>query len=82
MNSNPTAKPQNQNNEDITQSGREITNVGLLVGLPYTIGITQEPAIPKRFRMMNCKAMTTPMASNLKLFSVASSELVDAMMYC
>ena len=31
---------------------------------------------------MDCKAMTTPMASNLKLLSVASSELVDAMMYC
>ena len=31
--------------------------------------------------MMDCKAMTTPMESNLKLLSVASSELVDAMMY-
>ena len=31
--------------------------------------------------MMDCKSMTTPMASNLKLLSVASSELVDAMMY-
>ena len=31
--------------------------------------------------MMNCKAMTTPMASNLKLLSDASSETVDAMMY-
>ena len=30
---------------------------------------------------MDCKAMTTPMASNLKLFSDASSEVVDAMMY-
>ena len=29
--------------------------------------------------MMDC--MTTPMASNLKLLSVASSESVDAMMY-
>ena len=28
--------------------------------------------ILKRFRMMDCKAMTTPMASNLKLLSVAS----------
>ena len=35
----------------------------------------------KRFRMMDCKAMTTPMASNLKLLSDASSELVDTMMY-
>ena len=29
--------------------------------------------ILKRFRMMDCKAMTTPMASNLNLFGVASS---------
>ena len=31
--------------------------------------------------MMGCKAMNTPMASNLKLLSVASSETVDATMY-
>ena len=31
--------------------------------------------------MMYCKAMTTPMASNLKLLSVSSSESVDATMY-
>ena len=37
--------------------------------------------ILKRFRMMDCKAMTTPMASNLKLLSDASSELIDATMY-
>ena len=37
--------------------------------------------ISKRFGMMDCKAMATPMASNLKLLSDASSELVDAMMY-
>ena len=37
--------------------------------------------ILKRFRMMECKAMATQMASNLKLLSVASSDLVDAMMY-
>ena len=30
---------------------------------------------------MDCKAMTTPMASNLKLLSDASSEAVDATMY-
>ena len=30
---------------------------------------------------MDCKAMTTPMASNLKLLSIVSSESVDAMMY-
>ena len=35
--------------------------------------------ILKRFRMMEC--MTTPMALNLKLLSVYSLELVDAMMY-
>ena len=31
--------------------------------------------------MMEYKAMTTPMASNLKLLSDSSSESVDAMMY-
>ena len=31
--------------------------------------------------MMECKAMTTLMASNLKLLSYASSELIDATMY-
>ena len=34
--------------------------------------------VPKRLRMMECKAMTTPMASNLKLLSDASSKTVDA----
>ena len=37
--------------------------------------------ILKRFAMMEFKAMTTPMASNMKLLSDASSETVDAMMY-
>ena len=37
--------------------------------------------ILKRFRMMDYKAMSTPMSSNLKLLSFSSSELVDAMMY-
>ena len=37
--------------------------------------------ILNRFAMMDCKAMTTPMASNLKLLSDASLESVDAMMY-
>ena len=37
--------------------------------------------ILKRFRIMDCKDMATPMASNLKLFSGTSSETVDAMMY-
>ena len=32
--------------------------------------------ILKRFRMMDC--MTTPMASNMKLLSDASSDMVDA----
>ena len=31
--------------------------------------------------MMDCKAMATPMESNLKLLSDASSDSVDAMMY-
>ena len=38
--------------------------------------------ILKRFGMMDCKAMTTPMALNLNLLSDASLELVDATMYC
>ena len=37
---------------------------------------------PEEVQDDDCKAMTTPMASNLKLLSVASSESVDAMMYC
>ena len=32
--------------------------------------------------MMECKAMATPMALNLNLLSDASSEMVDATMYC
>ena len=40
-----------------------------------------EVEILKRFGMMDCKDITTPMASNMKLLSDASSELVDAMMY-
>ena len=37
--------------------------------------------ILKRFSMMDCKAMSIPMASNLKLLSVSASNSVDAMMY-
>ena len=37
--------------------------------------------ILRRFGMIECKDMTTPMASNLELLSDASSESVDAMMY-
>ena len=37
--------------------------------------------ILKRFGMMDCKSMATPMASNLNLLSDASSESVDATMY-
>ena len=37
--------------------------------------------ILKRFEMIDYKAMTTPMASNLNLLSDASSNSVDAMMY-
>ena len=38
--------------------------------------------ILKRFWMMDCKALTTPMESNLKLLSNYSTESVDATMYC
>ena len=37
--------------------------------------------ILKRFGMMDCKSLATPMASNLKLLSDASLESVDATMY-
>ena len=37
--------------------------------------------ILKRFGMMDCKTLTTPMVSNLKLLSDASSETVNATMY-
>ena len=37
--------------------------------------------ILKRFGMTDCKAITTHMASNLKLLSDASLEVVDATMY-
>ena len=37
--------------------------------------------ILKRFGMMECKAIATTMASNLKLLCDASSELVDVTMY-
>ena len=37
--------------------------------------------ILKMFGMIDYKAMATPMESNLKLLSDASSETVDAMMY-
>ena len=37
--------------------------------------------ILKRFGMMDCKIMATPMESNLKILNDASSESIDAMMY-
>ena len=37
--------------------------------------------ILKRVRMLDCKAIATPMASNLKLLSDVSFESVDSMMY-
>ena len=40
-----------------------------------------EVEILKRFKMMDYKSMTTPMASNLKLLSVDSSDSIDSMMY-
>ena len=37
--------------------------------------------ILKRFIMLDCKAITIPMASNVKLLSDASSESIDVMVY-
>ena len=37
--------------------------------------------ILKRFRMLDCKVMATPMASNLKLLCDDSSESVDSNLY-
>ena len=37
--------------------------------------------ILKRFGMMECKAMATPMASKLKLLNYGSSKTIDPMMY-
>ena len=37
--------------------------------------------ILKKFIILDCKAITTPMASNLKLLCDASLETVDATMY-
>ena len=37
--------------------------------------------ILKRFGMMDCKSMTTPMMANLKLYGDTTSERVDATLY-
>jgi hypothetical protein len=37
--------------------------------------------ILKRFKMMDCKSMPTPMVTNLKLLCDTSSETMDATMY-
>jgi hypothetical protein len=37
--------------------------------------------ILQRFRMMDCKSMTTPLMINLKLLTEKSSVLVDSTMY-
>ena len=37
--------------------------------------------IMKRFRMLGCKVIATPMESKLKLLCDASLEIVDANMY-
>ena len=37
--------------------------------------------ILKRFGMLDCKAMTTPMTTNLKLLNDDTSETVDATLY-
>jgi hypothetical protein len=41
----------------------------------YTIEIL------KRFRMMDCKSMNTPMTTNLRMLGDSDSDLVDPMMY-
>ena len=38
--------------------------------------------IPKIFETLDCKAIDTPMQLNVKLLCDASSESVDAIMYC
>ena len=49
---------------------------GLLLGQgKYAVEIL------KRFEMMDCKEIATPMASNLKLLCDASSDLVDSVIY-
>ena len=47
--------------------------------LPWTREVCSKD--PEEVQDDYCKAMTTPMASNLKLLSFASSELVDSTMY-
>jgi hypothetical protein len=37
--------------------------------------------ILKRFEMLDCKAMVTPMVSNLKLLQDTTSEIVDSIVY-
>jgi hypothetical protein len=37
--------------------------------------------ILKRFKMLDCKAMVTPMVSNLKLLQDTTSEIVDSTLY-
>ena len=37
--------------------------------------------ILKRFEMLDCKAMVTPMVSNLKLLQDTTSEIVDSTLY-
>ena len=37
--------------------------------------------ILKKFGMMDCKSMTTPMTMNLKLLGDTTSEIVDATLY-
>ena len=38
--------------------------------------------ILKRFRMLYCKVISTPMELNLKLLCDSSLETLDSMMYC
>ena len=54
-----------------------------MVECGWNLPRTREYAVEilKRFGMMDYKDITTPMASNLKLLSDDSSEVVDATMY-
>ena len=56
----------------LVMEGKQSTN-GILLGQgKYAVEIL------KRFRMLDCKVMATPMASNLKLLCDDSSESVDS----
>ena len=53
----------------------KVTNYGLIILTKYAVEIL------KRFDMLDCKSMATPMDTNLKLLSDETSELVDMTHY-